>query len=52
MRCDFVTTTYKEGDVSLKRQVVSKKNFEKNLGSIIQIDKYYDKNIKHRIKEG
>jgi hypothetical protein len=36
MRCDFGTTTYEEGDVSLEGQVVHRKDTFRYLGSMLQ----------------
>ena len=38
MRCDFGTTTRKEKDISLKGQVVPRKDIFRYLGSMLQRD--------------
>ena len=42
----------KEGDVSLKGQVVPKKNTFQYLGSMLQRDGDIDADVSHRIKAG
>jgi hypothetical protein len=52
MRCDFVTTISEDGDVSLRGQVVPKKDTFRYLGSMLQRDGDIDEDVKHRIKAG
>ena len=52
MRCDFGTTTREEEDISLKGQVVPRKDIFRYLGSMLQRDRNIDENVSHRIKAG
>jgi hypothetical protein len=52
MRCDFGTTTQKEGDVSLEGQVVPRKDTFRYLESMLHRDGDIDANVSHRIKAG
>ena len=52
MRCDFGTTTRKEKDISLKGQVVPRKDIFRYLGSMLQRDGDIDEDVSHRIKAG
>ena len=52
IRCDFGTTTQKEEDVSLKGQVMPRKDTFRYLGSMLQRDEDIDENVSHRIKAG
>ena len=52
MRCDFDGVVQEEGDVSLERQVVPKKDTFRYLGSMLQRDGDIDANVSHRIKAG
>jgi hypothetical protein len=49
MRCDFSATRHEEGDVSLDRQVVAKKDIFRYLGSMLQKDEDIDEDVRHRI---
>jgi hypothetical protein len=50
--CDFRTTGHEEGDVSLDRQVVAKKETFHYLGSMLQKDGDIDEDVRHRISAG
>jgi hypothetical protein len=50
--CDFSTTTYVEGNVSLEGQVVSRKDTSWYLGSMLQRDGYIDEDVSNTIKAG
>jgi hypothetical protein len=50
--CNFRTTGHEEGDVSLDRQVVAKKETFQYLGSMLQKDGDIDENVRHRISAG
>ena len=52
MRCDFGTTTRDEEDISLKRQVVPRKDIFRYLGSMLQRGGDIDEDVSHRIKAG
>ena len=52
IRCDFGTTTQKEEDVSLKGQVMPRKDTFRYLGSMLQRDGDIDEDVSHRIKAG
>ena len=52
MRCDFGTTTREEEDVSLKGQVVHRKDTFRYLWSVLQRDRDIDEDVSHRIKAG
>ena len=52
MRCDFSTTTREDEDISLKGQVVPRKNTFRYLGSMLQRDRDIDEDVSHRIKVG
>jgi hypothetical protein len=52
MRCDFGTTISEDGDVSLRGQVVPKKDHFRYLGSMLQRDGDIDEDVSHRIKPG
>jgi hypothetical protein len=50
MRCDFGTTISEDGDVSLRDQVVPKKDNFRYLGLMLQRDGDIDEDVSHRIK--
>ena len=50
MRCNFDTTTRKEKDISLKGQVMPRKDTFQYLGSMLQRDRDIDKDGSNRIK--
>ena len=50
MRCDFGNAAHEEGDVSLKGQVVHKKDTFRYLRSMLQKDGDIDEDVCHRIK--
>ena len=52
MRCDFGTTTREEKDISLKDQVMPKKDIFRYLGSMLQRDGNIDEDVSNRIKAG
>ena len=52
MRCDFGTITREEEDISLKGQVVPRKDTFRYLGSMLQKDGDIDEDVSHRIKAG
>jgi hypothetical protein len=52
MRCDFSATRHEEGDVSLKGQVVAKKDTFRYLGSMLRKDGGIDEDVRHRISAG
>ena len=52
MRCDFGTTIREEEDISLKGQVVPRKDTFRYLGSMLQRDGDIDEDVSHRIKAG
>jgi hypothetical protein len=52
MKCDFSTTTQKEGDVRLDSQMVPKKDTFRYLGSMLQKDENIDEDVSHKIKVG
>ena len=52
MICDFGGVVQEEGDVSLKGQVVPKKDTFRYLGSMLQRDGDIDADVSHRIKAG
>jgi len=52
MICDFDGAAQEEGDVSLKGQVVPKKDTFRYLGSMLQRDEDIDVDVSYRIKTG
>ena len=52
IRCDFDTITWKEKDISLEGQVVSRKDTFRHLGSMLQRHGDIDEDVSHRIKAG
>ena len=52
MRYDFSTTTREEEDISLKGQVVPRKDTFRYLESMLQRDGDIDEDVSHRIKAG
>ena len=57
MRCDFSTTTQEEKGISLKGQVVPRKDTFRYLGSMLQRNRDIDEDdidedVSHRIKAG
>ena len=52
MKCDFGTTIREEEDISLKGQVVPRKDTFQYLGSMLQRDGDIDEDVNHRIKAG
>ena len=52
MRCDFSTTTQEEKGISLKGQVVPRKDTFRYLGSMLQRDRDIDEDVSHIIKAG
>ena len=52
MRCDFSTTTREEKDISLKGQVVLRKDTFRYLGLMLQRDGDIDEDVSPRIKAG
>ena len=52
MRCDFSTTTREDEDISLKGQVVPRKNTFRYLGSMLQRDRDIDEMLAIESKQG
>ena len=50
MRCDFGGVVQEKGDVSLKGQVVPKKDIFRYMGSMLRRDGDIDADVSHRIK--
>ena len=52
MRCEFSGVRLEDGNVTLARQVVPKRDTFRYLGSMLQSDGEIDDDVSHRIRTG